>query len=366
MAITLGTAGLITIFTMGQDVKKNINQDLDLIGGATVIRAYFDNQLASTPYWFQAATLEAIRKIPGVAYVSIITLNYTKVFLYKKYVDFPAVGVDDYFWKVRNLWPLAGKLFDPQDNDARKKVCVLGDLLAKRLFGDEDPVGKILPLENDLYTVMGILGGLNDPDLASKAYFPITSMGDRFINAASAERVYVRCQTWDDVAPVAEEIPKVVASRQSSEQLKVEVAWAVLKHVRQVAWWVEFFVYLSLSATLLLGGVGIANIMTAAVRSRTREIGLKKAFGAEDRDILVQFLMESLWLSLGAAFLGGILGRIIIAIIGWFIGHQVSEDLFLFYFGLSFVFAIILGVSAGLYPSLQASRMEVASATRYE
>ena len=122
----------------------------------------------------------------------------------------------------------------------------------------------------------------------------------------------------------------------------------------------EFFVYLSLAATLLLGGVGICNIMTAAVRSRTREIGLKKAFGAEDRDILAQFLMESLWLSLGAAFLGGILGRITIGIIGWIIGHQVSEDLFFIYLGLSFVFAIFLGVSAGLYPSLQASRMEVA------
>ena len=136
--------------------------------------------------------------------------------------------------------------------------------------------------------------------------------------------------------------PAVVASHQPSEQLKVEVAWAVLKHVRQVAWWVEFFVYLSLSATLLLGGVGITNIMTAAVRSRTREIGLKKAFGAEDRDILVQFLMESLWLSLGAAFVGGILGRITIGIIGWFIGHRVSEDLFFYYFGLSFLFAILL------------------------
>ena len=76
--------------------------------------------------------------------------------------------------------------------------------------------------------------------------------------------------------------------------------------------------------------------------------------------------MESLWLSLGAAFVGGILGRITIGIIDWFIGHQVSEDLFFFYFGLSFLFAIFLGVSAGLYPSLQASRMEVAAATRYE
>ncbi len=366
MAITLGTAGLITIFTLGQDVKKNINQDLDLIGGATVIRSFFDNQLASVPQWFRPTTLQALRNLPGVAHVTSLAFNTTRVYKFDQWCDFPAVGVDEYFWEVRNLWPLAGRLFGVQEIKDRQKVVVLGENLAQRLFRQDAAVGQVLKLENDLYLVIGVLGGLSDPDLASKAYFPLTTLQDRFLKYVVVDRIYVRCQTWDDVAPVAESIPAVVARHQPAEQLKVEVAWAVLKHVRQVAWWVEFFVYLSLSATLLLGGVGICNIMTAAVRSRTREIGLKKAFGAEDRDILAQFLMESLWLSLGAAFLGGILARITIGIIGWLIGHQVSEDLFFIYLGLSFIFAILLGVSAGLYPSLQASRMEVATATRYE
>jgi putative ABC transport system permease protein len=366
LAITLGTAGLITIFTMGQDVKKNINQDLDLIGGATVIRCFFDNQLASVPQWFRPTTLEALRKLPGVAYVTSVVFSFTRVYRYDQWVDFHVVGVDEFFWKVRGLWPLTGRLFGPAEIKDREKVIVLGENLAKRLFGPDEAVGKILALDNDLYKVIGILGGLNDPDLASKAYLPLTTVKDRFLKYVLVDRIYIRCQTWDDVGPVAEAVPGVVASHQSSEQLKVEVAWAVLKHVRQVAWWVEFFVYLSLGATVLLGGVGITNIMTAAVRSRTREIGLKKAFGAEDHEILAQFLMESLWLSLGAAFIGGILARITIGILGWFIGHRVSEDLFLLYFGLSFIFAILLGVGAGLYPSLQASRMEVAAATRYE
>jgi putative ABC transport system permease protein len=366
LAITLGTAGLITIFTMGEDVKKNINQDLDLIGGVTVVRAFFDNQLASAPQWFRSTTLEGLRKLPGVAFVTVLAFNNTKVHLFDQWYDFPAVGVDEYFWEVRNLWPLAGRLFGSQDIKDRQRVCVLGENLALRLFGQKPAVGQILQLERDLYLVVGVLGGLNDPDLASKAYFPLATMQDRFLKPVLADRIYVRCQTWDDVVPVAESIPAVVADHQPSEQLKVEVARAALKHVRQMAWWVEFFVFLSLTATLLLGGVGICNIMMATVRSRTREIGLKKAFGAEDRDILAQFLMESLWLSLGAAFLGGILGRITIGIISRLIGHSVSEDLFFYYLGLSFVFAIILGVSAGLYPSLQASRMEVATATRYE
>jgi len=366
LAITLGTAGLITIFTLGQDVKNNINKDLDLIGGVTVVRSYFDNQLTSAPQWFHHRTLEALRSLQGVAFVTCVAFNHTRVYNVNKWYDFSVVGVDEYFWKVRDLWPLDGRLFGAQEINGRDKVCVLGEDLAQRLFPAGQAVGKILQLENDLYLVVGVLGGMHDHDMASKAYFPLTSMLERFRRPVLLDRAYVRCQTWDDVEPVAEKIIPTVASHQSAEQLKVEVASAALHHVRKVAWWVEFFVYLSLSATLLLGGVGITNIMTAAVRSRTREIGLKKAFGAEDRDILVQFLLESLWVSLGAAFLGGILGRILIGILCRFIEQKVSEDLYVYHLAVSFLFAIILGVSAGLYPSIQASRMEVSAATRYE
>lgn len=366
LAITLGTAGLITIFTMGQDVKKNINQNLDLIGGVTVIRVLFDNQLAAVPQWFKPATVGELKELPGVARVAKLAFNTSKVYLFENWYDFSAVGVDEHFWEVRGLWPLAGRLFSVEEINGRERVCVLGELLALQLFGRDGAVGNILRLENDLYLVIGVLGGLNDPDLAAKAYFPLTTMQDRFLKPTVVDRLYVRCQTWDDVGPVAQAIPAVVARHQSPEQLKVQVAWAALQHVRKVAWWVEVFIYISVAATLLLGGVGICTIMSAAVRARTREIGLKKAVGAEDWDILAQFLMEALWLGLGAALLGGILGRIIIALLGWFIGHRVTEELFFFYWGLSLFFAIILGVCAGLYPSIQASRMEVASATRYE
>ena len=236
--------------------------------------------------------------------------------------------------------------------------------LATKLFGQENTIDQLLKFENDVYRVIGVLGGLNDPGLASGAFFPITTLQDRFLGYTLIDRIYVRCPTWDDVTVVAGLLPAVIKENQPSEHLHVEVSWELLKQVQKVAWWVEFFVYLSLAATLLLGGVGICNIMMAAVRSRTREIGLKKAIGAEDRDILAQFLMEALWLSLGGACLGIILGRIIIEILGLFIGHRISEDLFIVCLGMSFVFAIFLGVSAGLYPSLQASRMEVVTATR--
>ena len=174
LAITLGTAGLITIFTLGQDVKRNINKDLDLIGGVTVVRSYFDNQLTSAPGWFQPRTLEALRSLHGVACVTCLGFNHTRVYQDNKWYDFSVVGVDEYFWKVRDLWPLAGRLFGVQEINGRDKICVLGEDLAQRLFPKGQAVGKILKLENDLYLVVGVLGGMQDHDMSSKAYFPFT------------------------------------------------------------------------------------------------------------------------------------------------------------------------------------------------
>ncbi len=165
---------------------------------------------------------------------------------------------------------------------------------------------------------------------------------------------------------VAAAIPGVVEAYQSAENLLVEVSWENLDQVKQVAWWIEFFIYLAFASTLILGGMGIWNIMMAAVRSRTREIGLKKAMGAEDMDILAQFLTEALSLSLVSAILGVALGRVLVELLGWWIGMRPSEELFFTCLTISLFFAVVLGVGAGLYPSLQAARMEVVSATRYE
>lgn len=365
LAITVGTAGLMTIFTVGRDVKQTINQDLDLIGGVTIIRCFFDNQLAPVPHWFRPATLAAIRAQPGVARVTSLAFAATRIYQGEQWLEVPVLGVDEYFWEVRNLKAGAGALFGAAALAARQRVVVLGETLAGKLFGP-GAVGQTLAAERDLYEVIGVLGGTNDPDLAGKAYFPLTTMEERFRKPIAIDRLYLRCRTWDDVEAVAAALPQVVGRHQGIDFLRVEVAWAALAHTRKVAWWVEVFVYLSLSATLILGGVGITTIMAAAVQARTREIGLKKAFGAEDRDILAQFLTEALLLSLGGAILGGVLGRLCIGLISWRLGHEVAEKVFLGYFALSLLFAVFLGVSAGLYPARQASCMDVARATRYE
>jgi putative ABC transport system permease protein len=158
----------------------------------------------------------------------------------------------------------------------------------------------------------------------------------------------------------------VVAEHQPDRGLIVEAAWGPLKHVQRIVWWVELFVYLASAATLGLGGFGIYSGMLSTVRARTREIGLKKAMGAEDGDIMKQFLAESV--SLGVA--GGALGILAawggVALIVHLLHAGVPDRLFMIYGLGSIAFSLVLGAVAGYYPARQASRMEVVTAIRYE
>jgi putative ABC transport system permease protein len=367
LAIALGVAGLIIVITMGRDLKKNFNQDLALIGGVTIIKVSF-NQTSpdERPEWFRESTVAALRHLPGVSEVSQVVQSLSKSLRRDRHHNFTFFGVDESFWEVRGFWAQQGRLFGSEEVQRRTRNCVLGLDLARAIFGTREVEGRVLEIDREPYRVVGVLGGMTDSTLANSALLPLTTARDRFPQPTLTNFLYVRCLTWDDVETVAAAIPGTVRNYQSSDQIQVQVSWEGLKRVQHVSWWVEFFIYLAITSTLLLGGVGIWNVTMAAVRSRTREIGLKKAMGAEDRDILAQFLSEALCLSVGSALIGVALGRVAMEIMAHFIGSRPPEDLFFLSLAIGFLFALGLGVAAGLYPSLRASRMEVVSAIRYE
>lgn len=366
LAIALGVAGFLNIVTMTREVKNNFNQNLDLIGGVNIIRIYFDNARSYRPQWFRDQTMAALKHMDGVKELTLTSARYAHTNWHGQKFGFSAIAVDGAFWQVRNFWPLTGKLFGLDAVTERRRECVLGAELARKIFGNTQIKGKMLEINQEVFLVSGVLGGVTDSGLANSVFLPITTAEDRLNGRLLADSLYLRCKTWDDVAAVSAAIPGVVKSCQSPEELHIEVSWEALKRVQMLAWWIEFLIYLATSATFLLGGVGIWNVMMAAVTSRTREIGLKKAMGAEDRDIMAQFLAEALCLSGAAAILGAGVGRILMEILSFIIGSRPPENLFLYGVTLAFLFAVLIGVGAGLYPSLRASRMEVVTAIRYE
>lgn len=373
LAITMGTAGFIVVITMGQEVKKTLNADLDLLGGATLVKVRFEEYVPnrdrfSKPPRFQPETINALKSTPGVLAVSATAAKSTwatSTWLNVRR-SFALVAADGYFFQVNGLTPVSGKLFGVNAVNERSKIVVIGEELARRFFDTTNATGKVLLLDKDLYVVAGVLGGALAGDRVYSAFVPITTAQDRIEDLSPVDRLYVRCSSWDDVSKVADAIPGVVKAHQPADRLRVDVAWDPLKRVQRIAWWIEVFVYLAIVATLVLGGFGIWNGMMSAVQARTREIGLKKAMGAEDRDILIQFLIESLFLSSCSAVMGVVLGRISVEMMSSFLKCRPPEELFAVCVVMGIGFAILLGIGAGFYPSLRASRMEVVSAIRYE
>lgn len=372
LAILMGTAGLIAILSMGRDIKKNVNNDLDLLGGATIIRLYFEEASTeqdriSLPQFFKSETADAIRELSGIGEVSerAVRMGVVSILAKNKYT-YTLLAVDNYFWKANGLAPDAGELFGKQALDAHEKICVLGAGLADEIYGKESPLGKLLPIERELFRVVGVVGGISLGERSRFAFIPLTTARDRIPGINLPERLYVHCLTWDDVEKVAAAIPGIVADKQPTDRLRVDVGKEQLKRVTSIAWWIEFFIYLSLVVTFVLAGLGIWNSMMSAVQSRTREIGVKKAIGAEDRDIFAQFLSEALCLSIGSAILGIALGLGAVQIASRMIHTQPSQHMLILSTLLSLLFSAVLGLLGGLYPSVRASRMEVVSAIRYE
>lgn len=373
LAIVLGTAGLMLVMTMSGDIKKEFNKNLDLLGGATVLQVYFEDKPLLLPWtarerFFHTELTRALRSMPGVAIVSFASIKTTPASVTSgpRQYEFTLVGVDAFFWHLQGFMPMKGEFFGPEAMETGERVCVIGAEVARRLFDTEDVVGRTLIIESELYRIIGVLEGFRVGEGMRFIFLPLSTALSRIKDMTLPVRIFVRCTSWDDVQSVAANIPMVVGDYLHTDRLRVEAPWDNLKRVKRVAYWLELFANVCVVATLVLGGLGIWNIMMAGVRSRTREIGIKKAIGAEDRDILLQFMTESLVVCLCSCLAGIVLGGLATAGISHLLDHGPGYELFLSATARSAGIALLLGIVAGIYPAYRASRMEVASALRHE
>lgn len=367
--LMLGTLGFVVILTMGRDVRTHIHRDLDLLGGATMVKARIEtDEGRGTGESFSESTLAELRNIPGVLTVSAAAISQTPVRVQhgEETQTATALGVDGNFWAANSFAPVAGSFFGADDVRRRERVCVLGAELARRIFGDAPAAGEWLRIERDRYRVLGVLEGAGVGDRNEFVFLPLTTARDRLAGRPPIDRLYVRCASLPDVEVVEEAIPPAVHRHQNGLPLRVDVARVQLRYVRRLLGWMETFIFVAIGTTLGLGSLGIWNGMLSAVRARTREIGLKKAMGAEDADIRAQFLTEALCLSMGAAVLGGAGSRLALAGISRTLGNPVPEWLFLAYLLLSLLLSLVLGLAAGYWPARHASRMDAVSAMRDE
>lgn len=371
ISIALGITAFITLSVLGQEIRYKVGQDMVLMGGVNVINVTMeDRQYPGQPMReFYPESIDGIGKLPGVELVSRNVRNgqFFNLKAGERTLGTLVYGVDQYFAPAFSADTVAGTPLTQEDVDGHKRVCVLGRDIAVDLYGTpEAALGKLLFLGQDVFEVSGVIAGVMLGDWSRSGFIPYTTLCDRNWGDAKITRLFVRALGWEDVARLAREIPQVVLSCQNAPYLKVHTRDDQISRLQITFMWVETLLWLGIAASLMLGGFGIWYGTFAAVRARTREVGLKKAMGGSDRDIMAQFLCEALCKSVAGGVLGIILG--VSSVLGGVLALGTSIPGFLLLascFG-SILFSAAIGVAGGIYPAIQASRMDVVTALRFE
>ena len=369
-SIALGIMAFITLSVLGREIRYNIGQDMVLLGGVNVVRVFLDNHKfpGSPRQGFLPESVEAVRNLPGVLMVGSNTMDIRghHFRIGDRSVEVIMTGVDHYFWEIHAAILQAGRFFTEEDMKARRRVCLLGRELARELFGDKPPIGEPVFFGNEAFEVVGVFSGVMLGEWQRWGFMPYTTAMDRNFSAGMVTRLFVRAVSWEDVPRLVREIPMALARHQTLNHLNIRTQDEQITRIQAIFVWVEVLLWLGIAASLMLGGFGIWYGTFAAVRARTREVGLKKAMGGGDTDILAQFLAEALCKSVAGGLLGIVLGTVAVQTGSLLLGCSLSYLLLAAGSMGSILFSAFIGIAGGAYPAIQASRMDVVSALRFE
>ncbi len=282
-------------------------------------------------------------------------------------------GVNTSFTTIRNWGLKYGIMFTDQDYRSGNKVCVLGSTVATNLFGQYDPSGEIVRIQNIPFRVVGVLeskGQLaSGQDQDDMIIIPFTTFQKRIIGNQEIDYIYVSVRTSQDMSAAIEEIRDIIRTAHriptyGDDDFQIRTQEQVNEIAKSISKTVSLLMIIVASISLVVGGIGIMNIMLVSVTERTREIGIRMAIGATEQDILLQFLVEAIVLSLMGGVIGLILGVMTGQMVETFTSWSVSISAASIFVSMGFAAAI--GIFFGFYPARKAAGLNPIEALRYE
>lgn len=384
LGVIFGVMAVVVMVALIEGARASVVQEFEKLGSDVILVTFDPSERirrearGGTVEGLTVADLEAIRQLPELRAVAAERQLGQKELIYRgEKVQASLIGVSDAYLTVRAMTIAQGRFFDPQELAQGEKLLVLGHDTARKLFGKGDPIGQSVLVDGTQAQVIGVLakrgrGFGENPD--EGVYIPLNAALRRWGGDDDLTIILAMPHTREQTPAAMDAIWETLMRLHNNQpDFRVDTLESILSAISRVITLFGLLLGGIAGLALLVGGIGIMNIMLVSVTERTREIGLRKAVGAQRWHILTQFLIESATL----ATIGGLIGMGL----GWGIGELIEwaskqSDAFgdnglTFYFPLwagvgAFLFSASVGVVFGLYPAWRAANLDPIVALRYE
>src|ERR1043165_7005132 len=380
LGIIIGVAAVIAMVSIGNGAKAQIEANIAALGQNTIMVWSGNIRRGGVSMGFGSAgtltkeDMTAIqREVPGVLAVSPEVRTGAQVAAGSQNLSTSILGVSASYPEFRNWTFASGGPFSEQDVNGQAKVALIGKTTATQLFGESDPVGQTVRVKNVPFTIVGLLNpkgaGFGGQDQDDVIMIPWTSAMTRLTGGTTFRNLTLQGARADHLEEITDDLTSLLRQRHRlqdgvDDDFSIRTQTETLETFTSTAKTMTMLLGSIAGVWLLVGGIGIMNIMLVSVTERTREIGLRMAVGAKSGDILSQFLAEAVTLSLVGGITGICLGVAISRLISVHMGWPVltSSDAIT----VAFLFSAAIGIFFGFYPARKAAQLDPIESLRYE
>ena len=380
LGIIIGVAAVIAMVSIGMGVKSNVEDSMASLGS---------NMLIVTPGAANsggirgaAGSRESLKyddamaikkKIKNIDHVSPIVQRSYQIVYGNQNWNTVVMGVTPEYMAIRSLTLTVGTFISQTDNDKRQRVAVIGPTVARNLFGSENPIGKNIRIHNQPFKIIGVLASKGQSSMGQDqddvVIVPLMTEQERLLGITHIQMINLQVSEASKIVQVQSEVEMLLRQRHhilhgKDNDFTVNNLTSLVETVTQQTTMLTILLGSIAGISLLVGGIGIMNIMMVSVTERTREIGIRKALGATFGNIMLQFLIESVVMGVVGGILGICLGcaiSVAISHVGEFKTVITATPIL-----VSFSFAVGIGLFFGIYPARKAAKLDPIDALRYE